>query len=40
MLKPFKNLTPAQKANYEKLVKSSGKASAGWSDGWSSTASN
>ncbi|MFD0765997.1 hypothetical protein ACFQZI_14130 [Mucilaginibacter lutimaris] len=33
-------LTPAQKVRYDKLVKGSGKASTGWSDGWSATASN
>ncbi|MET3978592.1 Spy/CpxP family protein refolding chaperone [Mucilaginibacter sp. UYP25] len=30
-------LTPAQKVNYEKMVKGSSKTSTGWSDGWSAT---
>ena len=33
-------LTPAQITKYDQLTKSSAKGSAGWSDGWSSTASN
>ena len=33
-------LTPAQKASYDKMVKGSGKASTGWSDGWSATGTN
>ena len=33
-------LTTAQVAKYEKMVSGKDKASTGWSDGWSSTASN
>ena len=33
-------LKPAQVVEYEKLTSAKSKSSAGWSDGWSSTASN
>jgi protein CpxP len=33
-------LKPAQIVEYEKLTSAKSKSSAGWSDGWSSTASN